>query len=451
MHPTRIVLIVGLALWLPLGVRAQQMADRYAAEAVAGNLALKRQDLAIEKSAQALREAKGLFFPQVSFNASYTLAAGGRTLAFPVGDLLNPINATLNALTGSDQFPTNVPNVSEQFLPNNFHETKVRVIQPLFNSDIYFNYKARQAMIPVEEARREAYRGELIREVRTAYLGYLQADALIRIHEESIRLLEEIVRVNRRLVENQQATRDAVYSAEAELSLAGQSLAEAQQQRNTARAYVNFLLNRELSTPLEPDSIQAPQPQALSLAPMQDEAVGSRAELRQLQAAGTAQEAALSVSRYSYLPKVNAVVDAGFQGFGYNLGNGEQDFVLAQVSLQWDLFKGSQNRARHEQARIDQDVLALQQDEVAQQIRMQVQQASDRLQAGYAAWQAAEAGARSARQAYTLILKRYQQDQAILAELLAARTRLTQAEVARSIQAAEWHRRQAELDFALGR
>ena len=52
------------------------------------------------------------------------LAAGGRAIDFPIGDLLNPVYSTLNALTQTNQFPQ-VENESITFLPHNFQETKI--------------------------------------------------------------------------------------------------------------------------------------------------------------------------------------------------------------------------------------------------------------------------------------------------------------------------------------
>ena len=79
--------------------------ESYVAEGLENNLALQRKQLGYEKSLAALKEAKGLFMPAVSFNATYTLAYGGRAIQFPIGDLLNPVYSTLNQLTESQNFP----------------------------------------------------------------------------------------------------------------------------------------------------------------------------------------------------------------------------------------------------------------------------------------------------------------------------------------------------------
>ncbi|KAA3629032.1 MAG: hypothetical protein DWQ02_18815 [Bacteroidetes bacterium] len=69
------------------------------------NEQLKAQYFQLQQAEAALREAKSMYGPTVSFGAQYTLAAGGREIDFPVGDLLNPVYSTLNQLTASIIFP----------------------------------------------------------------------------------------------------------------------------------------------------------------------------------------------------------------------------------------------------------------------------------------------------------------------------------------------------------
>ncbi len=76
--------------------------------------------------------------PSVNLTASYTLAAGGRVIEFPIGDLLNGAYATLNQLTASQRFPQ-LENQKILLAPNNFYDVKVRTTYPIFNKDIQHN------------------------------------------------------------------------------------------------------------------------------------------------------------------------------------------------------------------------------------------------------------------------------------------------------------------------
>ena len=442
---------VVLVFLYPVFAHAQSdVLDRYVQIGLENNLALKSQELSLEKSRQALREAKGLFFPQVGFNASYTLAGGGRSLDFPVGDLLNPVYATLNQLTETQQFPTNIENVNEQFLPNNFQETKIRVIQPLLNSDIYFNHKAKQSLIKVEKHQREAYQKELIKEIKTAYFGLLQAGEVVHIYQESEKLLREVLRVNQRLVENHKATPEVISRAEHELSKLKKAEAEAIAQQQTARAFFNFLINRPLDRAVDVDSSLNIRTQLDQLDVLTQYASTNRQEIDQLKAAQAANLQAISLNKYAALPRLSAVLDVGFQGYGYTFDQ-DQRYWLAQVSLQWDLFQGSQRKARLEQSRLDQQMLQQQYALLNQQVHLQVQQAWNNLSAAQSSLDAARSGIRSSTQTFNLINKKYLQDQASLLEWLDARTQLTQAQISVAIDTYAYLSKHAELEWAIGR
>ncbi len=117
--------------------------DAYIREGLESNKGLKQKQLDYASDLSALKEAKGLFFPDISLNARYTVAKGGRTIEFPVGDLLNPVYSTLNMLTVSETFPQ-IENQEFSFYRPTEHETKLSLVQPIFNSDIVQNYRIRK-------------------------------------------------------------------------------------------------------------------------------------------------------------------------------------------------------------------------------------------------------------------------------------------------------------------
>lgn len=444
-------LLLGLSLWgLGLmGMAQTPIVEQYVTIGLAQNLALKRQDYAYEKSVQALREAKGLYYPQVTFSAAYTVALGGRAIQLPIGDLLNPVYTTLNQLTETNQFPQ-VENVDEQFLPNNFQETKIRIIQPIYNTDIYLNRQIKEDMQMSNAAARDAYRQELTRDIRTSYYAYLQSCEVLDIYDQTAGLLQEVLRVNQSLVANQKATAEVVAQAQADISQLAQDRALAVQQQQSARAYVNFLLNRPLQTEIEVDSLimQAAQT-PISLEGLQSQALTQRYELSQLDYAKTASEKAVELQRMQQYPTVNLVVDAGFQGFGYNFG--EQGFVLANAMVSWNVFQGFQNKAQIQQAEIDLASVQNQREEVVQQVQLQVEQAYYGLQAAKARVKAAEDGLKSATQSFNLVQKRYQTQQTNFLTLVDARTRYTQAQLNLVIARYAYLGQQAELAYAAGK
>ncbi len=423
--------------------------DQYIQEGIKSNLSLKQRNLSYAQSVAALREAKSLFLPRVSFNASYTLAGGGRNIAIPIGDLVNPVYATLNQLTGENSFPTDIPNSDEQFLPNDFHDTKFRLIQPLFDSDILFNYRSRQNLQLAESAQRDAYTDELTKDIQVAYFQYLQTESVLNIYEETQPLLVEILRVNKRLVENDKATYDAISSAQFQLSELNQNLAIGKRDVELARTYFNFLLNKELELPITIDSSFVFNSDVQALEAYEEMAVGQRKELSQLDYALQANEQNVSLRKFQILPKVNAVLDVGYQGFGYTFDS-DQDYWLAQFSLSWDLFTGFGNKAREQQAVIEQQKLQIQKDELALQIQLQVKEAFYNLEAAERGVEAARDGWKQSGDVFRLTNRKYQEDQASLLELLEARTDYTQARINLAVRTYEYYIRRVELAWASG-
>ncbi len=97
--------------------------DSYIKLGIESNLVLKQKELAHQEAVVKLKEARGLFLPEVSLNARYTIARGGRTIDIPLGDLMNPAYKSLNDLTGSDF--TMLQNVSNPLQPEKEQETKL--------------------------------------------------------------------------------------------------------------------------------------------------------------------------------------------------------------------------------------------------------------------------------------------------------------------------------------
>jgi hypothetical protein len=55
------------------------------------NQQLKAREFQLESANHLFKEAKSMYGPTVGFGVQYTLAAGGRSIQLPVGDLLNPV------------------------------------------------------------------------------------------------------------------------------------------------------------------------------------------------------------------------------------------------------------------------------------------------------------------------------------------------------------------------
>ena len=424
--------------------------DGYIREGLTNNLNLRQESLDIRRVTESLNQARSLFYPRLAFNPTYSVAAGGRRLRFPVGDLLNPVYRTLNQISGSERFPTNVPNVDEQLTPNNFHDTKVTFQYALFNTDVQYNYLIQKELISAQEARKRVIENELRYSIATAYFQYLQSLDAARIIENARSVLSELARLNEKLVNNNVATKEILTSARYEISKVDQQLAIAGKNRESARAYLNFLVNRDLTAPVAVDSsltkILPESPE--NLPDLQQTAVRERQELAQLGGSLKAAQTAVRLSETNAtIPNLYIGGNAGFQGFGYTFRN--QAYAVAQVGLQWDLFRGYEKRSKIQQAKIQTDALQTRLQDVQRQIQLQVLQAWYDLDAANESLVATQSGILNADATFRIIDSKYRNGQALLIEFLRYQNDRLTAQLQHSLARTDVLVKRAALDRAV--
>ena len=432
---------------MTMGVlRAQStILDNYIQEGIKSNLQLKQEELNYQRSIENLHVAQSLFLPQVSANASYSLANGGRKISIPVGNLLNPVYSTLNSLTRTENFPQ-IENSNIQFLPNNFHDTKLRVIQPIFNPEIYFGYKAQKELITVQEAQKRAYENELKFNIISSYYQYLESEETIKILHQTRSLLNELLKVNQRLLANNKATKDVVLNTDYELDKIDQQLAEAEKNNAIAKSYFNFLLNRDLFTEIEKDSLLLHKLATQSdLQELTSTALEQRQELKQSKGGLDANNQLLALNRSNLmLPKISVVGDAGYQGFEYKF-NSDQRYWLVQFNLTWDLFRSGEKRARVQQSKIDYQIAENKMEQLKKQIELQVIQSYHERQAAQRSFVTSLSGVKSTEKSFQIIRSKYSEGQAIMLEYLDAENKLTTARMTQTINMYELLRKEAAL------
>lgn len=421
--------------------------EAYISEGLESNKGLKQKQLDYAVDLAALKEAKGLFLPDLSLNARYTVARGGRTIEFPVGDLLNPVYSTLNMLTGSQTFPQ-IENQEFSFYRPTEQETKVSLVQPIFNSDIVQNYRIRKQYAEIARIDVDRYKRELIKEITKAYYDFSKASNLLALADTSFSLVEENLRVSQRLFENDKVTIDAVYRSESELSRVEVQRAQAQNMVESSRAYFNFLLNRSLNAPVELMA-ESPVPPGISLEDANKLALQNRDELQQIEEYMQLNQHVTSLHRGKNVPGVFGVVDYGFQGEQYSFTN-EDDFMLASLVLRWNIFQGSTNHQKVQQSRLEGEKLDELYLETQQQISLEVINNFYGVKAAFESVESAGKQTRSAMRAYELINLKYREGQSSLLELIDARTSLTGAAANSIIARSEFFSRLADFECALG-
>jgi outer membrane protein len=430
-------------------------------DALAANLELDAAAGGVAQRLAALDQARALYLPSLDFSARYTRANGGRTIDFPVGDLLNPVYATLNQITGSARFPT-VQNQQINFQRTREQDTVVSLTQPLYDPRISAGRLAAQSQYEAESAARVALAGRIERDMREAYYRWLQARAQIGIFDATLELATENRRVNESLFRNGKITRDLVFRAEADQLEVQQSQLGAQNAERLAQSYVNLIRNAPFERALpsvvvdDPDidrlrnelAAHAAQP-TLRLAPLQDAAIRQRYELRQLDAISAAAAAGERLARAAFKPRLAFAFDVGTQGETYAFTSDDR-YLLASVVLKFNFFAGGADQAGIAGARAVERQARASRSLQEQQIRFQVQQALQDFEFTEASLGTAAKRVEAAAGAFRIASRKRDLGQINQAEFIDSRRAMTDAQLNLNLTRFAALGSLAELEYALG-
>lgn len=436
----KFIFLVFLLYGYPGTVKAQGVLQAYLEEALKNNIGLQNQDFAFQKSLYALKEAKGLFLPEVNLNTQYLASGGGRKIEIPVGDLLNPVYSSLNNLTGTGNFPQ-IENVSQTFNPNNYYDAKVRTSLPIYNAEIIYNSRIRKEQVSLQQAQVNVYKRELVKNVKVAYYGYQQSLQAVKVLENGVGLARENLRINQSMVKNGKAIRTVVSRAENELTGLQAQLEDARLQSLNAMAYFNFLLNKPLDSPVNTESNHMVTTTA-------DTTDGQkREELLALESAEKVNALAVKLRKSDALPKLSTFVDLGAQGDFIKV-NRESPYYLFGVTVTWQIFTGNRYKNKIQQSALDLKTAQNQTILAEQQLQLEVQTAANRLNAGIQSYKAALSQRLLSRKYFDDEQRLYKEGQALYLELLDAQTRLINDELKESIAYLNVQTRETELERA---
>ena len=411
---------------LSRSVEAQNVLDEYIATGLKNNLVLEQKNISLEKALLSLKIAGGRFLPTVALQGNYTTGDGGRSISFPVGDLLNPVYSTLNQLTQTNQFPQ-IENVNQNFFPKDFYDAKVRTSMPIFNTDLVYNKKIQQQQILLKEFEVDIYKRELVRDIKTAYFNYLSSQEGIGIYQSALTRALEGKRVNESLLANGKGLPAYVLRSQSEIESIKASLMDAERQAENARLYLNFLLNREgnaeINKGFNPDRLQAQVPDGL----MQEGDKKKREELKQVQTLKSLNDDALRMSQLFWSPRLSGFLDLGAQGENMKFTS-QSNYYLLGFQIDVPLFAGFTNRHKIEQSKLDIKNTEVSYAIANQRLDMATEMARNKLITSYQNYLSAQKQLEAAQSYQKLIEKGYKEGVNTFIESIDARNQLTSAQ-----------------------
>jgi outer membrane protein TolC len=434
-------------------------------DALAANLELRAGAAAIQQRLAALDQARARYLPVLDVAARYSWADGGRTIELPVGDLLNPVYATLDELLAASGQPPRFPRIENQtitFLRGNEQETKLVLEQPIYEPRLGPAVAANRAEVDRATANLHALRARVIRDTQQAYYLWIAAQQTVLVLDATLELAQSNLAANESLYRNGKVTRDLVLRAEADLLEVEQQRIAAASRVRIAQGYVNLLRNAPLAEPLPRAEIDAPAVERFrtrlvrrlagrtpDTGTLQQLATDRRAELQSLDAAIAGGEARQDLARAAFKPRLLLGAEAGIQGDDYGFSDDER-YALASVILRWNTFRGGADRAALAEARAFTDEVRATRDLAAQRVRLEVQQAVEDLEVADASLDTALKRAEAADGALRIATRKRDLGQINQTEFIDARRTMTDANLNLNRVRTEFLARIAELEFAIG-
>jgi outer membrane protein TolC len=414
-----------LFLFLAIPAMCQTSAlDDYVKEAFQRNIALQQKSIQVEKAMLALKAAQSLYQPTVAFQGAYQSGEGGRSIAFPVGDLLNPVYSTLNALTRSSAFPQ-IANVETNFFPRDFYDMKLQTTMPIFNKDLSYNKQIQQQTIQLQQVDVSLYKRELVKQIKTAYFQFLLSKSLQKVYENSLNSAHEAKKVNEKLLANGKGLPAYLLRSDSEIAQIQAQIAEALKQTQSAQLYFNFLLNRDLSSPILTDfEID----KALKAIENNSSKEKDREELSLLSKSVSLQETILKMNEAYFLPKINGFLSLGSQASNWNM-NAKSAYYLLGVQLDIPVFSGKRNQIKVKQTQLDLATAKNALDLNAQQLNMSTEIALKNVHASLASFQAAKKSHEAASAYFHLIEKGFKEGVSSYLETVDARNQWMNAQL----------------------
>jgi outer membrane protein len=403
----------------------ENMLQQYIDSALKNNIALQQKNISIEKAMYSLKTAKALFQPTLAVQGSYQTGEGGRSISFPVGDLLNPVYATLNKLTSSNNFPQ-INNVETNFFPSNFYDLKVNSVMPIYNKDIQYNKLIQQQQLEIQKTDAEAYKRELIKNIKTAFYNYHAALRAVKIYENAAELANEGKKVNEKLLANGKGLPAYILRAESEISQLSAQLNDAEKQVEAAKMYMNFLMNRDLDKNVDTALNQSLEFQQIKQSNAVGTSVSGREEIKLLSGLVDLNNTVLQMNKAFWYPKLNGYLNLGSQSNNWKF-NQQSTYYLGGLQLDIPIFNGKRNQYKIRQAELDKQSASNNLKQATQQMSLSAKMAQNNLTSSLVNHTAAQKQMEAASAYQRLIERGYREGVNTYIETLDARNQLINA------------------------
>lgn len=412
---------------------------RLSVEDAVGRATVENEEVLVARAERArsqglVTEVRARSLPEVNLNFGYT-----RNLQTPVLFFNNPETGTQQISIGEA----------------NDYAFSLSLEQPVLDFSLGPARTAARLSRVASEASVEAARVEVAREVRVAYYQVLLDRALVRVQEQAL----EQARARLRQVEGFRGAGTAsefdLLTAQVEVDNVRPQLIEARNRlaldRNRLKRVVGLPLEAQL---VLTDSLTVPEDGAPTLDQALARATEDRADLRGQEVRVRLQRESLIAESRAALPTLSLTASFLRRASSSDFLPPERDFsqsASAGLALEIPLFDGRARAGRVQQAEAQMAGERYRLRQLREQVRLEVQQAHQNLQAALEQIDASSATVRRAERALGIAQTRFQNGLATQVELNDAELAVTRARTNRAQALYSYHAAWATLLRAQGR
>jgi outer membrane protein TolC len=438
MHPWRwcsLVFLVGSANCLAQEVLTLQEAVRIALKE---NRQVQISALEVVRAAEATAEVKTSRLPQFK---SYLLA----------GIALNPIDftiprGTLGVYPGLGPIPAeNAPIKTPQSLTGLIYGSAAQPISQLYK--IHLGIEEGKLVEQLARQNLRQTKQDTAQQVRQAYYQLVQIQSQVASAEAALKYLTELSALTERNLAEETVLKGDSLNVKAKLSQQRYQLLTLRDALDTQKEAFNRLLGRDLATPFAVEAQSIPTPEELDLAAANKKAIEQRSEIHKARLQTLKSNLEVRRERAEYIP------DFSFQLSYLSFANTSflpQNIGHAGFLMEWQPFDWGQKRHRMEQLRSTAKEAALTAQDAEQQVLLDVHAKYRKLAEARALLDTDTAVQETEREKLRVLLNRYQEKAALVADVLQQQSALAQADSAYQQAVAGFWTAKADFDRALG-
>ena len=388
----------------------------------------------VESARAAIREAESAYYPQIRLSGTYA-----RTDNPPQAFMMELNQRILNMRDPA--FDPNKPDDTENLRAG--IGAKMCVLD---GGQRGLHRDMAKLGTDALQAQEEALRNELVYQITRGYYGVLQAQAFVKVQEETIASLEENLRVANERFKAGTAVQTDVLNLEVQWAQAREELIRARNGAQLMIAALNTAIGQDLVPPgplaekEKEDLVPPPDPQ-------DSEAAENRPELKAARLNTRIRENAWKKSKRDYFPTVSAF---GSVDWDSDVSSDFEQSYFAGAVAEWEFFTGFRRGASADSAKANYEVARAEERKARNTLKLDFTQANLQLKESWERLDVARRSVAAAEEALRITHDRYEQGAADITELLTAQVGLTATRTRNVAAYYDYLTAQANLNRARG-